>query len=260
MPRLCTQGLMPELTLTSGFIILCALLMGGILKGAAGVGAPVVAVPVMAAFFDVRLAVLIMMVPNLMSNLWQIRKFRAHFLRQGFTWKYAVAGSIGALLGTFLLATLPVRALTMMVAIAVVAYVGLRIARPDFQLKHALAHRIVGPVGVIAGILQGAAGISAPVSVSFLNAMRLERPVFIATISTFFVAMSLAQLPTAFALGLLSPGLLGLSLAALIPILVAMPIGTWLATRLSPTGFDRLVLLLLTGLAMRLVYVAFTQV
>lgn len=249
---------MPKLTLISGAIILCALVLGGILKGATSAGTPIVAVPVKAAFFDVWLAVLIKAVPNLVSNLWQIREYRTQILGEGFMWKYAAAGGVGALIGTILLANLPVRALILTVAVAVVSYTCLRVARPDFKLAHPVAQRLVAPIGVIAGILQGAAGISAPVSVSFLNAMRLDRPVFITTISVFFTVMSLVQLPTAYALGLFTPGLLGLSLVALIPLLLSVPIGAWLATRLSPTRFDRLVLLLLTGLAIRLVYVAIT--
>ena len=40
--------------------VLTALALGGLVKGATGAGAPLVAVPVMAAFFDVRVAVAVM--------------------------------------------------------------------------------------------------------------------------------------------------------------------------------------------------------
>ena len=39
------------------------------------------------------------------------------------------------------------------------------------------------------------AGISAPVSITFLNAIKLSRSGFIAVVSMFFVAMSLVQMP-----------------------------------------------------------------
>ena len=236
--------------------ILAALALGGMVKGATGAGAPVVAVPVMAAFFDVRLAVIIMATPNLVTNLWQLRTFRAHHLPGGFALWFAVAGGLGALVGTFLLASLPTRALMLMVALAVVAYVGLRLARPNFQLSETVAKNSVLPAGFSAGILQGAAGISAPISVSFLNAMRLERPAFIATISAFFVAMSLVQIPAMFAFGMLNAERLAMSAAALIPLLLFMPVGTWLARRMSAQTFDRLTLVLLSALAVRLIYAA----
>lgn len=238
------------------FAILTALALGGLVKGATGAGAPVVAVPVMAAFFDVRLAVIIMVTPNLVTNLWQLRTFRAHHLPGGFALRFAVAGGLGALVGTFLLASLPAQALMLMVAVAVIAYIGLRLARPDFQLSRAVAAKSAFPAGVSAGILQGAAGISAPISVSFLNAMRLERPAFIATISAFFVAMSLVQIPAMFAFGMLTGERLLMSAAALAPLLAFMPAGAWLARRMSAQTFDRLTLILLSVLAGRLVYAA----
>jgi uncharacterized membrane protein YfcA len=44
--------------------ILVAFALGGILKGATGAGAPIVTIPVIAAFYDVRIAVIIMVIPN----------------------------------------------------------------------------------------------------------------------------------------------------------------------------------------------------
>ncbi|MEM8630934.1 MAG: sulfite exporter TauE/SafE family protein [Pseudomonadota bacterium] len=247
---------MPHIDLLSGTVIFVAIALGGIMKGATGAGVPVVAVPVMAAFFDVRLAVIIMSVPNLLSNLWQLRTYWDDRLRGAFLWQFALSGAGGAVAGTYVLASVPEEALLVTVAAAVVAYIALRLLRPDFQLSRTAAGRAVVPTGFVAGTLQGMAGISAPVSVSFLNAMRLERRTFIASISAFFAAMSLAQVPALYAAGLLTPPLLGLSALALVPIFLFLPVGAWVARYLSPKGFDRLVLLLLGVLAIRLIWSA----
>ena len=65
--------------------ILVAFALGGILKGATGAGAPIVTIPVIAAFYDVRIAVIIMVVPNLLTNIGQLYQFRKtilpHFLQ-----------------------------------------------------------------------------------------------------------------------------------------------------------------------------------
>ena len=47
------------------FAILAAFALGGTLKGATGAGAPIMTIPVIAAFYDVRIAVIIMVLPNL---------------------------------------------------------------------------------------------------------------------------------------------------------------------------------------------------
>ena len=59
--------------------ILVAFALGGILKGATGAGAPIVTIPVIAAFYDVRIAVIIMVVPNLLTNIGQLYQFRKLF-------------------------------------------------------------------------------------------------------------------------------------------------------------------------------------
>lgn len=248
--------MMPELSPLSLFVIFAALSLGGILKGATGAGTPIVAVPVMAAFFDVRLAVIIMAAPNLISNLWQQILYRQNHLPGHFALKFAVAGAIGAVLGTSMLALLPVKFLSLLLAVSVFSYVGLRIASPSFRLELDTAKKLALPMGIGGGILQGAAGISAPIAVSFLNAMRLERPVFIVTISAFFSAMSVGQIPALYAYGLLDTRLLLLSALALIPMLCAMPVGAFIAKRMSPKVFDLTILALLTALGFRLVYTA----
>ena len=49
--------------------IVIAFALGGILKGATGAGAPIITIPVMTAFYDVRIAVIIMVIPNFITNI-----------------------------------------------------------------------------------------------------------------------------------------------------------------------------------------------
>jgi len=247
---------MPDLDLSSVLFIALALAIGGVVKGATGAGSPVVAVPVMAALFDVRLAVVVMVMPNIFTNLWQLRQFRAHHLPRGFALKMAAGGGLGVIGGTALLAALPGDTLALILAGSVILYILLRLARPSFLLSQDRAQPLAGLAGLLGGVLQGAAGISAPVVPSFLNAMRLDRPVFIVTISAFFSAMAVMQVPALVYFGLLTLPLLGLSTLALGAQAAAMPLGQWAARHMSARAFDRVILLMLTGLAGQLIYTA----
>lgn len=231
--------------------------IGGILKGATGVGAPLVAVPALAALFDVQFAVAVMLVPNLVTNLWQAWRFRAHMPTDGFARVFALSGAAGVVLGTVMLAYLPQQFLSLLVAISVFGYVLFRIGRAEWTLPPPLAARLNVPLGLLAGVLQGASGISAPISLSFLNAVGLERPVFIVTVSVFFSTMTAAQIPFAAWFGILTPERLLVSAAAILPIVLMMPVGALLARRFSKRGFDRLVLGLLLALSIRLLFGAF---
>ncbi len=237
-------------------LVVVCLALGGILKGATGAGAPILAVPALAAVFNVKLAVVIMMMPNLLPNMLQCWRFRHDRMASNFAWIFAGAGAVGAGVGTAMLASLPHETLSLIVAGGVLCYVVLRLAKPGWKLPFDTATRFAAPAGFAAGILQGSSGISAPISISYLNAMRMKRETYIFTISTFFTAMTLVQIPTLAFFGLLTPGLLGLSMAAVVPILAFMPVGAALARRLSPTAFDRAILLLLVALAIKLVYEA----
>ena len=46
------------------------------MKGATGAGSPVIAIPVLAVFIDAKLAVALMAIPNLFSNLIQIHQYK----------------------------------------------------------------------------------------------------------------------------------------------------------------------------------------
>lgn len=234
------------------FYIFLSFALGGILKGATGAGAPVVAIPIIALFYDVPTAVTIFVIPNLLSNAMQAWSFRKQLLPPALTYRFAGTGALGAIAGTFMLAYLPTDLLTMMIAVAVIGYIAFRLVRPEWVLEYATALRIVVPVGTIAGVLQGSLGISAPISLTFLNAMKPDREQFIATVSLFFVSMAIIQLPFLIGLGLMTQERFWISCLALIPMIGSMPIGSLIARYIPRNVFDKLILILLGLIAVKL--------
>jgi uncharacterized membrane protein YfcA len=63
-----------------------AFFTGGILKGATGAGAPIIAIPILTFLFDVPTAVASFTLPNLLSNLWQGWHFRKSQTTGSFAW------------------------------------------------------------------------------------------------------------------------------------------------------------------------------
>ena len=90
--------------LESMLLIGFAFAFGGILKGATGAGAPLVAVPVLVLLYDVQMAVALFVMPNIVTNLIQLVQYRKSDKRPRFSWIFAIAGLFGAGLGTALLA------------------------------------------------------------------------------------------------------------------------------------------------------------
>ena len=237
--------------------ILVAFSLGGILKGATGAGAPIITIPVIAAFYDVRIAVIIMVIPNLLTNIGQLYQFRKTILPKFFTLSFAIGGGIGAFLGTILLANLSIKILTLSVAFIVIVYIILKLIVPSWKLTYEKAKKLVFLMGGFGGVLQGTAGLSAPISITFLNSMKLERNQFIPTISVYFGVMSIFQMPTLYYYNFLNLEIVLVSCISTLVLLSFMPIGSWIAKSVSKESFDKITLILLGFIAFRIIYLNF---
>lgn len=226
--------------------------VGGILKGATGAGAPIAAIPIIALYYNVPVAVAVFVVPNLVSNSIQVWTHRKARIGSDFLLRFVLAGVAGAAVGTWLLARVPTDALKLAVAVAVIIFIVFRLMRPEWSLPMAAARTVAAPIGLVAGVLQGASGISAPVSITFLNAMRLPRPGFISTISIFFLSMLVVQVPMLAGYGFLTVERLLIGCAATVVLTGFMPVGAFLGRLVSPETFNRIILVLLGLLALRL--------
>jgi len=237
--------------------ILVAFSLGGILKGATGAGAPIITIPVIAAFYDVRIAVIIMVIPNLLTNIGQLYQFRKTILPKFFTLSFALGGGVGAFLGTILLVNLSIKILTLSVAFIVITYIFLKIMVPSWKLTYKKAKKLVFLMGSFGGVLQGTAGLSAPISITFLNSMKLERNQFIPTISVYFGVMSIFQMPTLYYYNFLNLEIVLVSCISTLVLLSFMPIGSWIAKSVSKESFDKITLILLGFIAFRIIYLNF---
>lgn len=231
-----------------------AFLAGGTLKGATGAGTPIIAVPLMTMMFGVETAVAVFALPNLLANVGQSWAYRTVPVDRRLLWGFALGGGVGTAIGTALLFSLPDAVLKIAVGLTVMVYVLFRLIRPGRALSRNAAARLAPVAGGLGGVLMGATGISAPVSLTFLNAVALPRPAFVRTVSSFFVALACVQIPLLLWNGVLTAPHALLGLGAFVTIVAGMPIGARLGRRLSSAAFDRVILTLLTVLALKLLW------
>lgn len=232
-----------------------ALAAGAVVKGATGMGLPLVALPVLTTFFGLQHAVGLMCIPLIFTNAWQVWRFRAAARddRMAFLPLFLVGGAIGIALGTWALTSLPERALVLTLGVILLIYVGLKLAAPRFVVGPALARR-VGPLfGMGGGILQGATGISAPIGVTFIHAMAMERDAHVFAVSAMFLLYASVQLPSLALAGVMRGQWLLEGLLALVPILLFMPLGQAIAGKLSRQAFDRMILIFLGLVGLKMV-------
>lgn len=239
---------------TAYLVIALGIGAGAICKGVTGMGLPLVATPVIAAYFGLPHAVAVMAVPSVITNVWQYWTYRHHPIAEGLVWRMIVGGFIGIALGTTLLRTTPGSVMSIAFGAILLGYVALRLFHPTFALRHTAAKRYGVPVSFVGGVLQGALGMAAPAIVTFLNAMRLERGPHIALISAVYLSFALFQVVALAWNGLMTQASIVHGAFSLLPIAVFMAVGTRLARHIRPRAFDLAVLALLSAMAISFIY------
>ena len=241
--------------LSSIIIMTVALAAGAVVKGATGMGLPLVALPVLTAAFGLQYAVGLMTIPLIVTNAWQTWRFRDERRsdRLAFMPWFLIGGAVGIGIGTWALTTLPERVLVLALGLLLLAYVVLRLFTPHWSLGPTLARRLGPLAGIGGGTLQGATGISAPVGVTFIHAMNLERQAHVFAVSAMFLTFSVVQLPSLWLAGVMRMEWMVQGLLALVPILLFMPLGQWVSGKLSRTAFDRMILIFLGVIGLKMV-------
>lgn len=246
-----------NLHLDTVLIIVVAMAIGSFVKGATGQGLPQIAIPVMATFLGVEAAVVIMAIPGIVTNTWLLWNYRRHYRDTRDLPALLVTGTAGAIVGTVLLDTLNENALSFILAGMIGVYAIAFFTHPDLRLKPDLTRYTSPPVGLAAGVLQGATGVSGPLISTYLHGYRLDKQVFVLSITTVFQVYALVQAVTLAGVGLYTADRLILSMLSLVPIMALLPLGSRFTDRLSRRTFDLVVLALLLASAVKLVYDGF---
>ena len=206
----------------------------------------------MTSFYDVRFSVAVFILPNLITNLIQGFMYLHTLKNRLFLLVLCLSVGFGALLGSLTLQQTSNGILEKLMGFIVLLYVGFKVLKREWKLSNIIAYKLAFPVGFLAGFLQGTFGISSPATFTFLNAIKFERPEFITIVSIFFVSMSFIQLPTLTYLGLMEIEHFILGCLAVIPLLSGMPLGALLLRNASIEVFDKVILIVLGAVAIRL--------
>jgi uncharacterized membrane protein YfcA len=238
-------------------LILVVVSIAYLVKGVAGMGGPLLAVPFIAGFTSVEHAVVVLSLASLVSNLWLLWEHRDGAKGTGFVMTpFLVIGTPAAIAGTYLLTELDDRVLSAVLAVVIVVYIWRYLANPDFGLKPDMARRLALPVGLVGGGLAGATSTAGPLITTYLHSLRMSRSSLIYMLSLVFAVFGLVQLVTLIVLGAFTEERTVQALLAILPVLVMTPIGIRLGRRLDQRAFEVIVLSLLGFAALRLLFSA----
>ena len=236
-----------------------ALLVASFVKGATGLGFPLIATPMIALLLDIRTAVAILILPNLFMDSAQV-------IRDGFPFeiirrfKALIAPTIvGVFLGTMVLVKTPLWALNFCLGVMVITFVVSNLLKFDFTVS-ARREQFLSPIiGLLSGFLNGVTNAAGPALSIYLYSLKLEKRTFVKSIATIFITTKLSQLVAVSTWNLFNWPTIKLSLLVLLFSLAGFYAGIKAQDRVNQQTFNRGLLALLSVIGALLIVRSLTQ-
>lgn len=238
-------------------LVALALFLGGAVKGTVGVGLPLVVVSLLGSFLDPKLAVVLVTIPVVASNVWQSLRSGVVLGAARRFWSLILPFVLFTWVGAQLLASMNTALLLGVLGVLVIGFSGLNLAQPQLRL-HTRHEWYAGPgVGVAAGLLNGVSTVNGPPLIMYLVSLGLQKNEFVGSYGLIALAGSVPLLLSYIGVGLMGPAEIGASLLALAPVFLGLLSGEWLRRRIDPDLFRRVLLVVLIVLGLNLVRRAF---
>ncbi|HEV8616499.1 MAG TPA: sulfite exporter TauE/SafE family protein [Methylomirabilota bacterium] len=230
-----------------------AIVAASFVKGVVAFGFPLVATPLLALALDVKTAVAVSIVPNIVMDSVQA-------VRGGGTWSTVrrlavllVFGIMGMFVGTRLLAVLPPRVATMSLGMFVLIFVTLSVTGVTLRVPLACERWLSPPIGFIAGILGGLTNVPGTALVIYFRALGMGKQEFVRSVALSFMTYKIIQLIAVAYYGLLGIDLVLISVGLTVVGLAAFALGLKVQDRLPEKTFNRTVTTFLAALGLWLV-------
>jgi len=226
--------------------------IGALAKGITGVGLPILAVPVLASFTSVEEAVVLMVLPSIAANGWLVvthRKWAVLREHRGFL----LFGLAGGLLGTWLLSVLDEHWLKLILAIWLGVYLLQYFSKQSYDRYFSGRGGLGSLLGVTAGTIQGASGISSPIVAPYFHANGLVRETYAFATASTFLLFTFAQIAAMSRLELLTTERLMIGLIAVVPTLLFTQLGIRWSRSISEKAFHNILLTLFVAMELKLV-------
>jgi len=221
------------------------LFAGGLVKGVVGIGLPLIAVPVIALVFPVPVAVSVLAMPILGSNLLQTRQGVGPRPALKRFWLMIVCMVVGILLGAQMLVALDEARLNLVLGGLLLGFVALQLLPLKIEVPPQREKPLGAVIGAAAGLIGGLSSFYGPLLVMFLMTLRLPKETFIPSIALLYFIGGATLYGSLAAYSFLTPPVLIASLAGFAPVYLGLEMGRRLRGHLDERLFMRAVQLVL---------------
>jgi hypothetical protein len=220
------------------------LLVSGFIQGLVGFGSALVAVPLLSIFMGPKVVVPLTLVHGLFMNMYLSVRNRRHIQKNRvlplFLW-----GVIGIPFGAAVLIILPPEGLKILIGIVISVFSLLLLAGFSYRFKR--EKKVLVPVGLISGLLNGSVSMSGPPIILFLSNQKVSKSHFRANTVTYFFLLNIITFAVFFITGVLDGEILVLSLFLLPPIPVGIFAGEYFSHKVTEDWFRKIALVLVAA-------------
>ncbi len=220
--------------------IVCAtFLFAGGVKGVVGLGLPTIALALLAATVGLREAIALMLVPALVTNVWQGLAGGAFAPLLRRLWPLLLAACFGTWFGVGVLAQADTVLLTGVLGIIICAYAGISLAAPQIPPPGRWEGVLSPTVGAIGGIVAGLTGSFIP-GILYLQALGLSRDHLVQAMGIAFMVLTVTLAGALTRQEMMTADLWLMSAVAVVPAALGMVLGRAVRRGLSEALFRRI--------------------
>jgi uncharacterized protein len=216
-------------------IVVAVFVLAGMVKGVIGLGLPTIAMGLLGALMTPNQAAAILVVPALLTNVWQMWDGPALKILLRRLRPMLVCALLGTLSAAGILTKANVRLTTALLGGILVVYALIGLIGVHFKVSRR-TEPVLGPlIGLTTGLINGATGIFVVPGVPYVQALNLGKDELVQAL-----AISAFVSTLALALGLnngLGGAMAAPAMIALVAAFVGMAIGKALRSRLSVAAF-----------------------
>ncbi|TRM50461.1 sulfite exporter TauE/SafE family protein [Achromobacter sp. LC458] len=217
--------------------VIAVFVLAGVVKGVVGLGLPTISMAMLALVMAPAQAAALLIVPSLVTNLWQARPWPTlpHSLRRIGAMQVGIC--VGTVAGSLWLGAPSGQWAGVALGLALIAYAawGLFGSPPSVPRRH--EHALGALVGAVTGVITAATGVFVIPAVPFLQALNLGKDGLIQAMGISFTVSTVALALGLWINGGYSPNAAGSSVMMLLPALAGMALGQWLRNKLSARMF-----------------------
>ena len=233
------EGAVPDLPIEILVLTVAVFAFAGTVKGVVGLGLPTVSLALLTATLGLKQAIALMLIPSLVTNIWQALAGGAlvQILRR--LWPLLIASCLCVWPGTALLARSDAGVIAGVFGLLLCVYSAYSLATPQIRPPGRHETWLSPTIGAVGGVITGLTGSFIVPGTLYLQALGMPRDVLVQAMGVSFVLLTATLGIALSGHGLLSVDLGVMSVVAVVPTALGMMLGQRIRKRLPEATFRR---------------------